>query len=689
MQEKYKILFTPMKIGKTELKNRYILCAMEGANLIESQHGFAFNENCREYMLERAANEVALIIPGCVFVQSVVNGQWLYEREDLFYGPVKELMEEIHRYGAKLFLQLGAGTGRSTAAAPEFQALCKDPIKKEMAKKAGFDMDRILQAPSAGLPDVWDPEMKTSEMTVEAIHEMVEAYGRTALLCQKAGIDGIEIHAVHEGYLLDQFTMNCTNHRKDAYGGSLENRFRFVTEIIQSIKKYCGPDYPVSVRYSVESKMRGFNQAAVPGEEYQEFGRDREESIRAARLLEAAGADLLDADNGTYDSWFWAHPPVYMPLACNLDSAEFIKKYVNIPVACAGRMEEPDIAAAAVAEGKIDFVGVARQFLCDGEYLTKIKEDRIDEIRPCIACHNGCFAMYRYKGVATGVPDGPMGRCALNPATFQEEEYRLRPAEEKKRVAVIGGGIGGMEAARVCALRGHEVTLYEKTGILGGVFIAAAAPSFKEKDRMLLNWYRRQMELLSVTVKMGVKIEKEDMASLDADEIIIATGAVPRRLKVAGADRAHVMEAIEYLNKEKEAGERVAVAGGGLTGCEIAYELALQGKKPFIIEMQDDILKVKNLSAANSNLLRELIRRYEIPVFLNSSLLEIGENSVKISGEEGEKEIAADSVVLSVGYIPGTELGEESSRVHIIGDACQVGNLMHVIWRANQVALHI
>lgn len=689
MKENHKILFTPMNIGNVTLKNRYILCAMEGANVIETQQGFEFNEHCHDYMIERAKNDVALIIPGCTFIQSVGTSQWLYEREDIFKGPLKALMDELHQYDTKLFLQIGAGTGRSTAAAPAFKALYDNPEQKEMAKKVGFDLDRILEAPSADLPDVWDPNMKTTEMTVEHIHQVVEGYGKVALLCKEAGVDGIEIHAIHEGYLLDQFTMSNTNHRTDEYGGSLENRMRFVTEIIQSIKKYCGEDYPVSVRYSVESKMRGFSQGAVPGETYEEFGRSREESIKVAQMLETAGADLLNADNGTYDSWFWAHPPVYMPLSCNLPDAEFIKKYVNIPVACAGRMEDPDTAAAAIESGAIDFIGVARQFLCDGEYLTKIEEEKIEDIRPCIACHNGCFAMYRFKGVDCGVPETPMGRCALNPATFQEEKFKITPAETKKKVAIIGGGIGGMEAARVCALRGHDVTLYEQRGELGGVFIAAAAPSFKEKDRMLIEWYRHQIEKLPIQVKLNTEVTKEMLKDMQVDETVLATGAVPRELSIEGMENGNTVEAIEYLLKKKEVGQKVAVIGGGLTGCEIAYELALQGKEPFIVEMLDDILKVKGLSAANSNLLRELIRYHKIPVYTEAALKKIECDGVRIEREGKESRLDADSVILSVGYVPGATLLEESEHVHVIGDAAMVGNLMHVIWKAAETALAI
>ncbi len=689
MKPQHEILFTPWQVGQLTLKNRFVHCPMLGTDVIGILTGYKFNEQSRDYWVERARNDVGLLIPGTVTVKGMLGGKWLYQCDKIFLGPVKDLLTEIHGYGARMFLQVSAGVGRSLAAIPMLTNIYHSPLKRTLAKLAGIDVVKLFAGPSAGLPNVWDPNIKTTELSKQDIQDIIEAFGRTAILARQAGFDGLEIHAVHEGYLLDQFTMSCTNHRTDEYGGSLENRARFVTEIIQAIKASAGQDFPVSVRYSVESKMIDFNVGAVPGEKYKEFGRNREESSRLAPLLEAAGADLLNADNGTYDSWYWAHPPMYMPLSCNLDSAAFIKPFVKIPVVCAGRMENPDTAAEALTAGKIDAVGVGRQFLADGEYVTKIKQDRVDDIRPCIACHNGCFALYRFKGVPAEMPEVGMCHCALTPQTLQEKKYAIRPADVKKKVAVIGGGVGGMESARLCALRGHEVTLYEKSGELGGVFIAAAAPSFKEKDKMLLEWYRRQVAALPIQVVLNHEVKPEDVAGLGADEVIVATGATPCQVPIKGLDRPNVMEAIEYLRGTKQTGQRVAVVGGGLTGCEIAYDLVLKGKKPVIIEMLDDLLKVKNLSAANSNMLRDLIRYHKIPVELNARVTEVTDQGVKFDGLTGTRTIPVDSVVLSVGYSSCTLGQKDEGNVHIVGDALQVGNLMNVIWRAYDVALAI
>lgn len=691
MTNKYDSLFKPLKIGSTMIKNRVVLCAMEGTNLVEAMNGYEFNKHCRDYYLERAKNEVALMIPGMVTIRSLVGDSWFGDQEEIMMGPVKSLMDEVHEYGSKVFMQIGAGMGRAMVAIKPLRDIYYAQKEgKTIDLPMSFDVDKIFRAPSADLPNVWDPNIMSTEMSKEEIHQIVKEYGKAAALCKKAGIDGIEIHAIHEGYLLDQFAVSATNHRTDEYGGSLENRFRFVTEIIHEIKRVCGSDYPVSVRYSVESKMIGFNKGALPGEEYKEFGRDLSEGIEGAKLLEEAGADMLNADNGSYDSWFWAHPPLYMPLSCNLESSAAIKPYVNIPVICAGRMENPDTAVAAIEENKVDGIGIARQLLCDGEYLTKIREGRIEDIRPCLACHNGCFGVSKYKGNPGSLPKGKMGCCAINPVTLQERKYQIIKAENKKNVAVIGGGIGGMEAARLCSMRGHDVTLYEKSNELGGVFIAAGAPDFKEKDKMLIEWYKRQISNLNIEVKLNTQINADNLDSLKADEIIVATGSIPRKLDIPGANRNNVMEAIEYLRGRKIlSGDRVAIIGGGLTGCEIAYDLNLKGKKTVIIEMMDDILKIDGLSAANANFLRDAFRKYETPVYLEAKVVEINDNGVKIMTPSGEEIISVDNVITSIGYISSPIIGNSNAKMHTIGDALKVGNLMNVIWGAYDIALSI
>ncbi|MBQ8419080.1 MAG: FAD-dependent oxidoreductase [Clostridia bacterium] len=684
---KYQALFTPWKIGNVEIKNRIVMCPMGGTSLFGwfELTGCHFDKEAAKLFLERAKNNVGLIIPGIAPLRDTFWGKWLWQNKKMF-EDLKVFMDEIHKTGAKLFIQLTAGMGRSWAITELVAPLHKNKFTRALIKPI-IDTSHELASPSAQ-KSRWAHDIECPEMTVEQIHEIIEAFAKTAKLCKEAGVDGVEVHAVHEGYLLDQFSIEFFNKRTDEWGGSFENRYRFATEVVKAIKEACGKDYPVSLRYSVESKMKGFCEGAMPGEDYVEVGRNMEESEKAAKYLEDAGYDMLNADNGTYDSWYWAHPPMYMPQNCNLDDVAHIKKFVNIPVVCAGRME-PDVAAEAIAEGKIDAMGVARQFLTDPEWITKLIEDRLEDIKPCICCHSGCFNFSSSKGHAnTQDLTDTMGlaRCALNPETMQSKKYHLEPAKKAKKVAVIGGGIGGMEAALVLAKRGHTVTLYEKTDKLGGVFIAAAAPSFKEKDKALITWYIRELtKYPTITVKMNTEIK--DIASLDADEVIVATGAVARRIPIKGVEKS--IEAVDYLLDKKAVGENVVVIGGGLTGCEIAYDLYLKGKKPVIVEMQDDLITTKGVCLANTSYLRDFFKTNKVLVHLETGVSEIADGSVIVKHKDGTTEtIPADSVILSVGYTPAP-IAEKKKNVHIIGDASAVGNLRTVIWGAWDACMKI
>ena len=686
MDQKYEALFTPWKIGNVEIKNRIVLCPMGGTSLFGwMEHtGNHFDKEAAKFFIEKANNNVGLIIPGIAPIKSTFMNQWLYQNKKMF-KELKEFMDEIHKTGAKLFIQITAGMGRSWAVPTPLVMLHNMPVVRDIIKPI-INIPYQSASPSE-LPSRWSDKMTCRPITVKEIEEIIDAFAKTAALCKEAGVDGVEVHAVHEGYLLDQFTTEYTNKRTDEYGGSFENRYRFATDIVKAIKAACGKDYPVSLRYSVESKVKAFGVGAVPGEEYTELGRSMEESEKAAKYLQDAGYDMLNADNGTYDSWYWAHPPMYMPQNCNLEDVAHIKKFVDIPVVCAGRME-PDVGAKAVADGLIDGVGVARQFLADAEWVTKLIEDRLEDIRPCICCHNACFNMAHYKGVANAqsIYDAShIARCALDPRVMQSDKYKLIPAKKKKKIAVIGGGIGGMEAAIVCAKRGHDVTLYEKTDKLGGVFIAAAAPSYKEKDRELIAWYNREILKYPIDIELNTKVT--DISAINADEVIIATGARPNRLPVKGAE--YGIEAIDFLLGEKQVGENVVIIGGGLTGCEIAYELYLQGKKPTIVEMQKDLIVSDKICLANTSFLRDFFNANKVPVHLETKVSEIKENGVTVTDKDGKSfDIEADNVIVSIGYRPAP-IARKAKNIHIVGDASKVGSLRTVIWQAWDVAMKI
>lgn len=679
MDKRYKPLFTPWKIGNVEIKNRIVLCPMGGTSLFGWMEPHHFDKDAADFFLDLAKHDVGLIIPGIAPLRNMIGNGWLYKAKGAF-KKLKPYMQEIHKTGAKLFVQLTAGFGRSFSIPNSLAKIAKNKVIRKLVKPI-IDLERLTASPSP-LPSRWLEGFTCRQITKKEITQMVDAFAKTAKLLKEADVDGVEIHAVHEGYLLDQFTLNYTNQRTDEYGGSFENRYRFATDIVKAIKAECGKDFPVSLRYSVVSKTKDFCVGAVPGEKFVEIGRDMEESEKAAKYLQDAGYDMLNCDNGTYDAWYWAHPPAYMPLNCNLKDVSHIKKFVSIPVVCAGRME-PVVAANEIEKGNIDGMGVARQFLTDPHWVTKLKEDNLEDIMPCICCHNACFPMAHYKGVACDASmedSAHMARCALNPTTMDGGKYDFTPAKKPKTIAIVGGGIGGMEAARVATLRGHKPVIYEKTDRLGGVFIPAAAPSFKEKDKMLIAWYKRQMDKLNIEIKFNTEIK--DISSLDADEIIVATGSTPKRLRLEGIDRA--IDAIDYLNGTPVA-DTVAIIGGGLTGCEIAYDLILKGKKPIIIESKNDLIAASGICLANSSYLRDYFKFAKTPVYLESQVKRITEDGVVIVDKNGNTtNLKAQSVILAVGYNPAP-IAKASKHVHIVGDALRVGNLRTVIWRAWEV----
>lgn len=684
MDAKLAPLFTPWKIGSCEIKNRVVLTSMGGTNLLGWMERNHFDEAGARFILGVAKNNAGLVLPGCQPVYNPMFGQWLHKNEKM-YQDLAAWMPEFHKTGAKLFVQLTAGFGRSFTISKLMETLYTNKLLRVISKPF-MDLDKITATASPS-PNRWSDKVPSREMTKAEIREMIDSFAKSAKLLKDAGVDGVEIHAVHEGYLLDQFTLKYVNHRSDEYGGSFENRYRFAVEIVQAIKEVCGDEFPVSLRYSVLSKTKDFRSGALPGEAYDEVGRDMEESERAAKYLQDAGYDMLNCDNGTYDAWYWAHPPIYMPENCNLEDVEHIRKFVDIPVVCAGRLD-PFVAAEAVAQNKIDGAGFARQFLADQAWVTKLMDDRPEDIRPCILCHNGCFNMCHYKGVPNDqeLSDSlHLSRCAVNAETMQWNKHYIKPTDSPKTIHIIGGGIGGMEAARVLKLRGHKPVIHEKSDVLGGTFIPASAESYKGKLRDLLEWYRRQMKVMDVEVHLN-----DEVASVDTfagNPVIVATGSKPVVLSgVPGNER--MIEACDYLNGEP-VGDTVAVIGGGLTGCEIAYELALQGKKPLIVEMKNDLIAQAGVCLANSSYLREWFALHKVPVYLETTLTEVREDSIVCRAKDGSTfEVPSDSAISSVGYIPNP-LCEKQRNVHLVGDCNEVGNLRTVIWGAYEAAMAI
>ena len=517
-------------------------------------------------------------------------------------------------------------------------------------------------------------------LKTDEIRSIVKSFGDGAYNAKRGGFDGVQIHAVHEGYLLDQFAISMFNLRTDQYGGSLENRLRFAREVVEEIKSRCGQDFPVTLRYSVKSMIKDWREGALPGEEFEEMGRDIEEGIEAARLLVSYGYDALDTDVGTYDAWWWNHPPMYQEKGLYRPYCKLMKDTVDVPILCAGRMDDPDMALDAIEHGICDLIGLGRPLLADPDYVNKLRTGRLDEIRPCISCQEGCMGR---------VQEYSMINCAVNPQAARERVTAYAPVMKSRKVMIIGGGVAGCEAARVLAIRGHKPEVYERQPWLGGNLIPGGAPDFKEDDLALAKWYENQLKKLRVPVHFNTEVTKQDVMAENYDCVIIATGSVPKKFSLG--DDAHVYTASQVLMKEKECGGTTAVIGGGLVGCETALWLAKQGKKVTVVEAMDQILAVNGpLCHANKDMLKHLVPYHGIERVTGAKVTEYkdGQLSWKVNGRQ--QEITCDSVILAVGYKENSGLYQELKydipELYLLGDARQVSNIMYAIWDAFEVA---
>ena len=564
--------------------------------------------------------------------------------------------ERIHAYGTKIFLQLTGGFGRVAI-----------PLLMEKA---------IAPSPQE---NIWDPSIQHKAMTIEEIKQLVASFVACADIAKKSKFDGVEIHAVHEGYLLDQFAIALYNKRSDEYGGDLRGRLKIAIDIVKGIKASCGETFPVSLRYSLKSFVKAIRQGALPGEEFSEQGKDFAEGIEAAKILVEAGYDLLNVDAGTYDSWYWNHPPMYFQKGMYRDFGKLLKENVQVPIILAGRMDDPQMACEAL-DTCCDIVGYGRPLLADPYLPEKIRTEKLEDIRPCLSCHQGCL-----DRLAHGLPIS----CAVNPACGRERSLAITPAIVIKNVLIVGGGLAGMEAARVCAIRGHKVTLLEKGTQLGGNIIPGSVPDFKEDDRALLKWYEVQLAKLPVEIRFGCEADPEMIEKSMADVVIFATGSSPVKLEFSGKN--HVCTADEILISKEKAGTNIIVVGGGLVGCETGLWLRQQGKNVTIVETLPKIFGGgADICFANYDMLKDLLAFNKIDVFCNSSVTAVSDDSVTVKTPEGEKEIKADTILVAIGYRSNSGLYDSMTSsnkvVYNVGDSRNVHNIMYAIWDAYQLA---
>ena len=602
--ERYPHLFTPLQIKSLQLKNRFIEAPM--GTFSEEVNGYPSLQQI-EYYRTRAKGGFALIIPEAQFVVSKTEAwiahQTIVGTADQMHGWLA-ISEAVHSEGAKIMWELGCGLGRE---APVFVGNGTSSASEN--------------------PLFYNPSVKAHALTVDEIHEIVEGYRTAAKHVLMAGGDAIEIHA-HYGYMLDQFMTPIWNHREDEYGGSFENRMRLVTEAYEAVRSVVGDNFPIFIRMAAYHDFEG--------------GRTLEESKEIVRYLDNLGIDAFDIDLGCYDSGRWLTPAIYTGEASMLGAAAEIRKVTDKPIFNAG-MHSPESGEKALADGVIDAVMFGRASIADPNLPNKIWEGCRDDVRPCLACNTYCSGHL--------VVNKPIS-CAVNAEANYELFYHIDKTDAPKNVVVIGGGPGGMEAARVAGLKGHNVTLYEKSGELGGTLIPAAKPAFKNRIRAFTAWQIRQLEKLdNVRIVFNHPITADSPELQDADRIIIAIGGEPLKLRIPGLDGKNVVPVIDYhLDNSKLQGQKILVMGGGASGCDCALELAMEGKDVTLVEMMDDVVKamvsytkVPLLYALNEN---------GVNIRVNTKVTEVTETGAWVEADGVKEFIEADMIVDAFGMKP-------------------------------------
>lgn len=645
-------LFERGKIGRLEIKNRICMAPMLTV-LTEPLEEGRWSQRDVDFYTARARGGVGFIVttfmrPNRKLEASIgepmVNSQrcirWL-----------NDLAESCHDYGAKVCIQLTPGLGRIEPPNPALP-------------HGGL----VSCSP---LPCFWDPNIITRELTIGEIEQLVQDYELSCSIIASSGIDAIEIHA-HQGYLMDEFATAIWNKRTDKYGGDLEGRLRFPLEIVAAARRGAGADFPLTYRYGLTHYFEG--------------GRTIEEGFEIARRIEAAGVDALDIDCGAYETNNRAQPPTTQPPGCMVELAELTKQVVKIPVVTVGKLGFPDLAERVLQEGKADFVALGRPLLADPDWPNKVKEGRPEDIIPCIGCHEGCL-----RRTLTGRHIS----CAVNPACGREKDYIITPAEKKKRVLVIGGGPGGMEAARVATLRGHEVTLWEKGYSLGGNLIPAAIPDFKLEYKLFLDYLITQINKLGIKTRFNLEATPELVEKFNPDVVFIATGATPIIPDYPGMKEAiakgKVVTSVDALLGEKEIGKRVVIIGGGLVGCETGLWAAQQGKSVTVIARHEAMREMWWVNALD---VREKLDAAKAKLLTFTNVIEITDDGVVIADDQGRQStLKADSILLAVRLEPDRALWEalrdRLPEVYAIGDCVESRMVLDAMWEGYRTARRV
>ena len=636
-------LFTPGKIGNMELKNRIILPAMGSEMTI---NGGEPSDKLIDYHVARVKGGCGLnIVEIAAIHPSTKNPMDLGIYNDSFIPGLKRIADAIREAGGKSAIQVWHG-GRVVRKPVEgYDVVAPSPIKSPYSSN------------------------QPRELTIDEIYELIEAYGDACLRAKKAGFDSVELHGAH-GYLLAEFMSKTCNKRTDEFGGSFENRIKFPLMVIENVRKKVGEDFPIIYRIS--------------GSEFCEEGLTVEDVIEFAKLAEKAGIDALHVSAGTTQTLEYVVPPIDFKQGFNVENANKIKKHINIPVIAVGRINDPILAEKILDDNKADFVAIGRAQLADPEFSNKARENRFDEIVRCIGCNQGCFDMYL-------VPNQDIS-CLRNPACSREREYEIVPCKNPKKVLVIGGGPGGVETSKILKLRGHNVTLCEKTNSLGGQLKTAGLAPRKEEFALAADNMEVNLRKIGVKILKLTEVDEKFIKEFNPDEVVIATGATQLIPPIPGIDNKNVKFAWDVLKGESSVGKNVVVIGGGLVGLEVAETLAEENKNVTVVEMMERV--GNGIGWLRGICVNKNICKLGINTLTNTKCLEIKENSVIVENDGELKELEnIDSVVIAIGSKSNSSLAdiikEMGKPYHVIGDAVKPRRALDAIWEGAEIARKI
>jgi 2,4-dienoyl-CoA reductase-like NADH-dependent reductase (Old Yellow Enzyme family)/thioredoxin reductase len=644
MQE-FKRLFVPGIIGNLEIRNRTIMSPM--LKNYGNRNG-TVGQRYIDYFAARAKGGIGLILAEAVYVspESKGNKFQLGIHDDLVIEGYKKLTEAVQQYGAKIALEIQHRGQETSSVFSYLQPVSPSVVEYKASLESGFrakgDTSRAL--------------------TILEIKDLIKKFANAAVRTKKAGMDLVEVHGGH-GYLINEFFSPYTNKRTDEYGGTFEKRCRFPLEVIEAVRKAVGKDYPISYR--------------ITGDEYVDGGLTIDDVVRFAPMLEEAGIDLIDVSGGIHETIYMIVPPMDIPLGCHVHLAAAIKQVVNIPVAVVGRINDPVQADTILLENKADFIVFGRAVHADPEFLNKAREGRLDEIRNCLACNEGCIDTLTTRSPIT---------CVVNAAAGKENEYEIMKAARKKKVVVIGGGPGGMEAARVASLRGHEVILYEKADKLGGqINIAKRAPNMDGIEDSI-RYLSTQMNKLGVTLNLGVEATSDLIESLKPDAVVVATGGIPFKPLIPGIEQKHVYTSWELFEGKAKIGKKAVILGGDLITCEAALFLRKKGVEVVIVNPEVDFAMTEGTRTIWC-LLQPIKEDKNISIFNRSTIQKINPNSVIIQIDGEFKEInGVDSIIISVGNISCNEVGDALILNRKIPEVYKIGDCLEP--RKQKDAIH-